>query len=361
MVRFILVGICVGLVSYYSLLFVGSVTETSALILVIVSSSSVGGICFLFYSAQQKKNKEYIEQICTQIKLSEDIASCQLFDPEINKEINIQLKELAKFVHTTQKEKEIAIKENINKTNYVAHMSHEIRTPLNGIIGIVQILTTTDINELQFNYLETIKSSGDHLLNLVNDILSYSKLQNSEVQIEHKTMSLHKCIQQSMSLFLTKINREKVQLKADIHPDVPELINSDITKIRQIFFNLLGNAVKFTAEGHIILKVDRKESTGSILVLMFQVIDSGIGIPPDKQQLIFEPYKQADASVEKNYGGTGLGLSLTKQLIQAMGGKMELKSEVGKGSNFYFTLKCKDTTPQEAQIFNSLTRRFPRK
>jgi PAS domain S-box-containing protein len=248
------------------------------------------------------------------------------------------------------------------KSEFISMLSHEIRTPMNAIIGIANLFESTDLSGRQKEYLKTLKFSSEHLLGLINDILDFSKIEAGRAVLIEKSFNLQELIQSIALALKVKADEKKIGLDVSVDPDIPTFLKADPLKIGQVLTNLLGNAIKFTSEGRVGITVSLKQKFARSVSLDFKIRDTGIGISDDKLNSIFEEFVQADQEVSLTYGGTGLGLAISQKLVELYGSRIQVQSQIGKGSEFSFNLLLKvGDTPEEALSLHEMKDSMPKK
>jgi signal transduction histidine kinase len=257
---------------------------------------------------------------------------------KINKKLEEEVGERKKAYLIAEEAKAKAIAADKHKSTFLANMSHEIRTPLNGILGMTQILSETNLEGKQKEYVDLITASGNSLLSIINDILDFSKIESGQIELEEINFDLKKRMDEIFKLMNLKASEKNLKLCFNTSDDVPEFVIGDPLRLKQIIINLVNNAIKFTENGSVTLDISLMSKDSSSTKLMFKVIDTGAGISDKAKKKLFKEFSQADASISRKHGGSGLGLSISKNLAKMMGGDIGVISTVGEGSTFWFTV-----------------------
>ena len=283
------------------------------------------------------KVKVFLDLYIHKTNLEDIVEKRTLELKKTNKKLKLEVAERKKANLIAEEAKAKALMADKHKSIFLANMSHEIRTPLNGIIGMTEILKQTKLNKTQIEYVDIISFSGSSLVSIINDILDFSKIESGQIQLENINFNLHNKIDDTYKLLKHKAENKNLKLDIKIDTSVPTFIVGDSLRLKQIFINLVNNAIKFTEKGSVVLEVSTVSNDGNTVKLNFNVIDTGIGVSEQGKTKLFKEFSQTDASISRKHGGTGLGLSISKNLAKMMNGDIGVTSEEGKGSIFWFT------------------------
>lgn len=310
------------------------------------------------FSQDLLKNIKNLESILKRVAESKAVSEGK---GDIESKINLNTTEginaayevLEAALQKAESAKEIAEESNKAKSMFLANMSHEIRTPLNGIVGFTELLKNTDLNEEQREFINIIEKSSENLLEIINSILDLSKIESKKIEIENIVFDPIKEFENAVEVYAPRAAEKNIDLALFVDPNLENPLKGDPTKIKEVLINLISNAIKFTEpNGAVSIEIKKLEKKENSAKLYFEVRDTGVGIPPEKKEQIFEAFSQADISVTRKYGGTGLGLTISSEFVKLMGGKLDLESELGKGSKFFFTLELEEVPSLQESFKN---------
>lgn len=284
-----------------------------------------------------EKMSELNKQRRAILNMVKDIEESKKQLETINVNLKKQITERKRIEEELREARQAALQASRTKSEFLASMSHEIRTPMNAILGMADLLAETDLKHEQQRYVQVFRSAGENLLNIINDILDISKIETGRIELEKIDFDLNELLDKTGETLAIRAHAKDLELSYHIMPDVPTALVGDPIHLRQIIVNLIGNAIKFTEKGEVVMQVEKYNGKRKPGALLFSVSDTGIGIPQEKIEIIFESFTQADSSTTRKYGGTGLGLAIARRLVELMKGEVWAESSVGKGSTFYFT------------------------
>ncbi|MFT7878757.1 MAG: ATP-binding protein [Sulfurimonas sp.] len=338
------------------LLTIASVILFLSLILAYLAYTTTRDITRNIEELEDVLNKAVNEMKSSEQYLSSDIAAIENIDLDTHEGTKEAYHFLDTLVETAKEDKLTALQANEAKSLFLANMSHEIRTPLNGIVGFTEILRSTDLNAEQEEFLNIIDKSSENLLSIINNILDLSKIESNKIEIENIVFDAAEEFESAVETYSVGASEKNIDLNFFMDPTISKKLKGDPTKIKEIVINLLSNAIKFTSYGgEINVEIKRVDSNEGESNLMFSVSDNGIGMTKDQQARIFDAFSQADVSVTRKYGGTGLGLTISSQFVELMGGELQLESAKDKGTTFFFTIPLEEVASTEASYANAFT------